>query len=371
MRIRSIKPEFHASFTIAALSEPAVILAVGLLNHADDRGYFEADPRIIKANIFPLREPSRSITGMLTELVRIEYIQLRKAPNGRLVGFVINFARHQVINRMAKTHSKAHTDFDNGSDALEFIAQSETGNLPLPEGSRSTHGALNEDSGKNPAGTGSREQGNGTGSSSCPKSAAPPADGQGGGKSEPVEPDAPSAEGGKFVDWFLGLLAETGAPAPKLTPSIRATWALSYDRLIRIDGRSKEEVKEVCRWARNDSFWRGNFLSPVKLRDKKDGVAYFDLFTAKMTNRAGTGTGGSQKKVPTVWELQQRETAIKSRMADLSERHQGQRYVGMKPGATSAYEWTPEGKAEYDKLQKDLTAVRAQITQSPEKSDAA
>jgi hypothetical protein len=364
MRIRSIKPEFHSSFSIASLSEPAVILAVGLLNHADDRGYFEADPRIIKANIFPLREPSRSITGCLTELVRIEFIQLRKAPNSRLVGHVINFARHQVINKMGKTYSKAHVDFDKGTEALEFTHQSETETLPLPEGSGSAPGVLPEDSGKTPAGTGNREQGKGTGISSCPKSAPPPPDGHGGDESDSSEPDLPSSDGNKFVDWFLTLLAETGAPKLKLTPSIRAGWAQSYDRMIRLDGRTKDQIKEVCRWARQDKFWRSNFLSPVKLREKHEGVSYFDRFATKM-NLPSTGGSGT-KKPASVWDLQQRETAIKDKMRDLSEGHKGQKYVGLKPGSTNPYEWTPEGKAEYDRLQADLAAVRSQLAQRPD-----
>lgn len=98
------------------------------------------------------------------------------------------------------------------------------------------------------------------------------------------EEQRPPTEGSRFVDWFVKLLVETGAPDPKLTPSIRESWADCYDKLLRLDGRTKDEVKEVCRWARNDSFWRGNFMSPMKLRDKKDGVKYFDVFLNKMRN---------------------------------------------------------------------------------------
>jgi len=106
-------------------------------------------------------------------------------------------------------------------------------------------------------------------SSPCPKSASPPPD-----------------EARKFVDWFIALLAETGAPVAKITPSVRENWADCYDKMLRLDGRTKEQVKAVCRWARNDPFWRRNFLSPMKLRDKKDGVQWFDLFSAKLADDA-------------------------------------------------------------------------------------
>jgi hypothetical protein len=73
-----------------------------------------------------------------------------------------------------------------------------------------------------------------------------------------------------------------------------------------------------------------------------------------------------ETKAETVWELQQRETAIRDRMRDLSEGHKGQRYVGMQPGATTPYEWTPDGLAEYERLRADLAAVKKQLAEAPE-----
>lgn len=125
--------------------------------------------------------------------------------------------------------------------------------------------------------------------SSCPDSAAPTLDLDGLGAS-PKDPH-PNPEAEAFVDWFLALLAETGAPVPKLTASSRHGWADAFDKLIRIDGKTADQVHRVCRWARNDSFWRGNFMSPVKLRDKRDGVSYCDFFLNKM----GTSASGIRK----------------------------------------------------------------------------
>ena len=56
----------------------------------------------------------------------------------------------------------------------------------------------------------------------------------------------------------------------------------AYDKMIRLDGRTKEQVKAVCNWARNDDFWRKNFLSPVKLRSTEDGIMKFDFLVNKM-----------------------------------------------------------------------------------------
>jgi hypothetical protein len=105
---------------------------------------------------------------------------------------------------------------------------------------------------------------------------------------ETTSPASPS-EGQRFVLWFVELLGTTGAK-PVLTPSTKESWADCYDKMLRIDGRTKEQIKEVCRWARDDQFWRKNFLSPMKLREKKDGITYFDQFVARM----GSGNGSSK-----------------------------------------------------------------------------
>lgn len=93
-----------------------------------------------------------------------------------------------------------------------------------------------------------------------------------------------TAESERFVNWFLLLLSETGAPITPPTTSVRAMWADTYQKLRRIDGKTKEQIVAVCRWARNDTFWQRNFLSPAKLRQKKDGISYFDSFTVKMSS---------------------------------------------------------------------------------------
>jgi hypothetical protein len=72
--------------------------------------------------------------------------------------------------------------------------------------------------------------------------------------------------------------------------NLKAGWQQSfaecYDKLVRLDKRSPEEIRAVCQWARTDSFWRSNFMSPSKLRDRKDGIQWFDVFTEKMKQPA-------------------------------------------------------------------------------------
>lgn len=99
MRIRTIKPEFWTSLDMAKVSEPALILAIGLLNYADDKGYFVADPRLIHGALTPLRQLSRPIMDCLKELTEVGFISLCTGTDGRPYGHVVNFLKHQNINR--------------------------------------------------------------------------------------------------------------------------------------------------------------------------------------------------------------------------------------------------------------------------------
>ena len=55
---------------------------------------------------------------------------------------------------------------------------------------------------------------------------------------------------------------------PKAQPPNMERWAVEIERIMRLDGRTAEEVEAVIRWAHADSFWAGVILSPRGLRDK-------------------------------------------------------------------------------------------------------
>jgi hypothetical protein len=98
-RIRTIKPEFFSSEDLSALPAETHLFAAGLLCYSDDDGFFNANPGLVKAGIFPLREPSLSIQEMLTQLVNVGYIRLGTATDGKHYGQVVKFTMHQRVNR--------------------------------------------------------------------------------------------------------------------------------------------------------------------------------------------------------------------------------------------------------------------------------
>ena len=98
-RIRTIKPEFWRHEGLSALPEFCHMLAAALLNYADDEGYFNANPRLILAECFPLREPSMNIHCAITELSNIGFVKVGLGADGRAYGHITKFTEHQRVNR--------------------------------------------------------------------------------------------------------------------------------------------------------------------------------------------------------------------------------------------------------------------------------
>ncbi|MBN5203113.1 hypothetical protein JY494_26745 [Serratia marcescens] len=123
-RIRTIKPEFWTDEDMAEVSEAACLLAIGLLNYADDEGYFNANPKLIKAAVFPIREPSVSIPVMLRELSNHGYLSMFYTSDNRQFGLIKNFAKHQVVNKPRPSKIKE-------MELLPYNYGSTTVSLPL------------------------------------------------------------------------------------------------------------------------------------------------------------------------------------------------------------------------------------------------
>ncbi|MES2367674.1 MAG: hypothetical protein V4563_17490 [Pseudomonadota bacterium] len=98
-RIRTVKPEFWQHEELANLPAETRLLAIGLLNHSDDEGYFRANHKLIKAAVFPFSDDSVSVQCMLISLQKIDYIRLAIGTDGKPYGFVTNFTKHQRVNR--------------------------------------------------------------------------------------------------------------------------------------------------------------------------------------------------------------------------------------------------------------------------------
>lgn len=106
-RIRTIKPEFWRHEELSELPEATHMLAAALLNYADDDGYFNANPKLVRAECCPLREPSVSVQDSLNQLEKIGFIDTGVAPDGKRYGRIVKFSEHQRINRPSPSKIKA------------------------------------------------------------------------------------------------------------------------------------------------------------------------------------------------------------------------------------------------------------------------
>jgi hypothetical protein len=122
MRIRTIKPEFWSHEIMAQLPEFCRLLALALLNYADDEGYFLATPQAIRGALFPFEDDSGRITVGLRELSKVGYLEVRKGVDGRLVGKIVKFGTHQVVNKRIPSKIKHLWGLpeDSGSSPVEL-----------------------------------------------------------------------------------------------------------------------------------------------------------------------------------------------------------------------------------------------------------
>ena len=140
MRIRSIKPEYWSHRIHEVISETASLLAVGLLNYADDEGRFIATPRTIECILFPSRAPKKPIEKCLQELEAAGFIKRYSALiDGREItlGVIISFRKHQVVSKPYPSRLPAPPfQYHSGNDTGTIAESSENTPESFPDDSR-------------------------------------------------------------------------------------------------------------------------------------------------------------------------------------------------------------------------------------------
>lgn len=275
-RIRTIKPEFFTSLTIADLPLSARLTFIGLWTHVDDEGRCVDDARLIKAAVWPLDDITAADVEEDLRLIHSKKLITRYLVGGKQFVAVTNWSEHQRINRptpsklpspsdgqplpptpqdSVRAHGgvsegsnapseKAHEGSRSGATAGSSAGPSPNGlqsaqsapPVPHDEGltsantddmgdSVSPHGALAEDSPPERKGTGNRER-----------------------KGTPLPPAAPSAAAALDEDRDEGPLPDR----------MFAGWWERY-------GRTTAQSRRGIRSAISDALTNG--LDPVELWD--------------------------------------------------------------------------------------------------------
>lgn len=131
-RIRTIKPEFFTSLTVADLPLTARLTFIGLWTHVDDAGRCVDDPRLIKAAVWPLDDCTASdVESDLKALTESSLITRYTLKRKRYIA-VTGWTEHQRINRPTDSKLPAPEDADptppepvtrNNGDSVSAHAQ--------------------------------------------------------------------------------------------------------------------------------------------------------------------------------------------------------------------------------------------------------
>lgn len=98
-RIRTIKPDFFTSLTIADLTPEQRLTFIGLWTHADDAGRCVDDPRLIKAALWPLDDRTAADIEIDLKALSESSLITRYTLNRKRYLAVTNWDEHQRINR--------------------------------------------------------------------------------------------------------------------------------------------------------------------------------------------------------------------------------------------------------------------------------
>lgn len=99
-------------------TDSAKLIAIGLLNLADDEGYFYADPKMVRNSLRPMDDDSGITTVSLRELSEIGFISIKTHPTHGQIGFIESFLHHQVINKPKRSNIKDL--FNSGIDTVSI-----------------------------------------------------------------------------------------------------------------------------------------------------------------------------------------------------------------------------------------------------------
>lgn len=126
-RIRTVKPEFWQHEDLSELPPEVHMLAAALLNYADDEGYFNANPKLVKAACCPLRDDSTSIRRSLDLLSSVGYLRLGQGEDGKQYGHIVKFCEHQRVDRKKASKIKSlDIDWDDSKNNRRVIDDEST-----------------------------------------------------------------------------------------------------------------------------------------------------------------------------------------------------------------------------------------------------
>ena len=151
-RIRTIKPEFFTSLTIASLPISARLTFIGLWTHVDDEGRCVDDARLVKAAVWPLDDVTAADVEQDLKALDESSLITRYMLGERSYMAITNWREHQRIDRATKSKLPAPP---------EAMQLEETAAGTPPAGRQPAETGTIDEPSLQEQGTGNREQGTG------------------------------------------------------------------------------------------------------------------------------------------------------------------------------------------------------------------
>ena len=187
-RIRTIKPEFFTSLTIADLPLSARLTFIGLWTHVDDDGRCVDEPRLVRAAVWPLDDLRAADVEADLRLLHDASLIVRYEAGGRRYLAVRSWREHQRIDKPRPSKLPAPedgTEWTYGDPEATSANPSTSGNADFADSSQTPPGQVDDTSRKRPGNVPvGKEQG---------KEQGREGNGEGGSAGEVVE-DVPPAE---------------------------------------------------------------------------------------------------------------------------------------------------------------------------------
>lgn len=267
-RIRTIKPEFFTSLTIADLNLAQRLTFIGLWTHADDKGRCRYDPRLIKAAVWPLDDRTADEIADDVRALTDASLIVHYEADGKAYIAVTNWDEHQRINRPTPSKFPAPEDGQ--------IVPLTCGNEP----SRNAHARLSEDSLAERKGTGNRER-KGTGKGSEENHLLPLRDNAGEG--EAISND----EEQNLVDEVLSIRPQWSSRSVRKVlraPEVRRRpWPIVRAAMLEVAG---DPTTDAPGRLRHDGPWWNAGTTPTQEKDRPEWCGYCSDDERRQTENA-------------------------------------------------------------------------------------
>ncbi|MBO0813598.1 MAG: hypothetical protein J2P30_00355 [Actinobacteria bacterium] len=248
-RIRSIKPELRTSLTAAEWPREIRYFWTLLWGYLDDHGRGVDEPRLIKADCFPLDDD-------LTAADIDKWLDLMATPRdddpAAICRYTVGGRRFVHAPRWGD-HQKPQHPKDTKIPACQR-EDCGRGSPDLHEDVMKPHESLS-----------------GNGVSNTPS----PSPVRNGGKGE-MEMEAGDGDGGVApakplrddVERLCAHLADRIEANGSKRPTVTQKWRDSARLMLDSDGRTEKQIHDAIDWCQASEFWRSNVMSMPKLRDQ-------------------------------------------------------------------------------------------------------